>query len=344
MFRIGRQHPRDVDQVGDHRGGRRLGAGALAVIERRADRVALDQHRVHRALDVGDQPFRRNQRRMHAQLDAFGRAPGDTEQLDAIAELFGVLDVDRIEPADPLDVGVLELHRIAEGDRAHDRHLVRRVDAFDVEGRVGLGIPQALRLGQHGGERQALAAHLGEDEIRRPIDDPGDPLDAVGRQPFAQRLDDRDAAGDRRLEGHRHALPLRGGEDLVAVPGEERLVGRHHVLAVGDGFEHQILGKAASADQFDHDVDLAVAGHGKGVASQPATPAGHFLRTGKIRIGHHVDRNRPARAPGDLVGVALQHPESPAPDGANAEQPCLDRFHLNAFLKLYEEMTIFSRK
>ena len=49
---------------------------------------------------------------------------------------------------------------------------------------------------------------------------------------LAQRLDDRDAAGDRGLEGHHHALLLRGGEDLVAVRGEQRLVGGDHVLAV----------------------------------------------------------------------------------------------------------------
>ena len=62
----------DVDQVGDHRRGGRLGARALAVVERRADRVALHHHRVHRAFDVGDQALRRHQRRMDAQLDAAG--------------------------------------------------------------------------------------------------------------------------------------------------------------------------------------------------------------------------------------------------------------------------------
>ena len=62
----------DVDQVGDHRRRGRLGACALAVVERRADGVALHHHRVHRAFDVGDQTPRRHQRRMNAQLDATG--------------------------------------------------------------------------------------------------------------------------------------------------------------------------------------------------------------------------------------------------------------------------------
>ena len=63
-------HARDVDQIGDDRRSGRLGAGAGAVVHRLPDRVALHQDRVHHAFDVGDQPRRRDQRRMHAQLDA----------------------------------------------------------------------------------------------------------------------------------------------------------------------------------------------------------------------------------------------------------------------------------
>ena len=107
-------------------------------------------------------------------------------------------------------------------------------------------------------EGQALVAHLGEDEVGGAVDDAGDPLDAVGGEALAQRLDDRDAAGHRRLEGDHHALLLRGGEDLVAVHGEQRLVGGDHVLAVGDGLQHQFLGDAVAADQLDDDVDLRV--------------------------------------------------------------------------------------
>jgi hypothetical protein len=146
---IGGGRAGDVDQVGDHRRRGRLGAGALAVVERRADGVALHHHRVHRAFDVGDQASRRNERGMDAKLDATcvvgaGRAPlRDREQLDSVAELLGVGDVGRLQVDDAFDVGLGELHRHAERDRAHDRRLVRRVDAGDVEGRVGLGVAEA---------------------------------------------------------------------------------------------------------------------------------------------------------------------------------------------------------
>jgi hypothetical protein len=46
---------------------------------------------------------------VHAQLDALGRPLGDAEQLDAVAELLGVLDVDRVELADAFDVRLSKL-------------------------------------------------------------------------------------------------------------------------------------------------------------------------------------------------------------------------------------------
>ncbi len=174
------------------------------------------------------------------------RAPGDAEQLDAVAELLGVADVFARQLGDAFGVGLVELHRDAEGDRRHDGELVRGVDALDVEGRVGLGIAQPLRLLQRSVERQPLVAHLGQDEIGGAVDDAGDPFDAVGGQALAQRLDDRNAAGHRRLERDHHALFLRRGEDLVAVQGEQRLVGGDDVLAVGDRLQHQLLGDAYS--------------------------------------------------------------------------------------------------
>ena len=78
-------------------------------------------------------------------------------------------------------------------------------------------------------------------------------------QPFAQRLDDGDAAGHGRLERHHHAAGLGRREDLRAVHGQQRLVGRDHVLAGRNRFEHQLAGQVVAADQFDDDLDLGVA-------------------------------------------------------------------------------------
>ncbi|KAG1062522.1 hypothetical protein G6F40_017944 [Rhizopus arrhizus] len=54
---------------------------------------------------------------MHAQFDAVGTALGDAQQLDAVAQAFGVLDVFSGQLRNAFDVGAVELHRHAEGQR-----------------------------------------------------------------------------------------------------------------------------------------------------------------------------------------------------------------------------------
>jgi hypothetical protein len=148
-------------------------------------------------------------------------ALGDAQQLDAVAQLFGIADVGRLQRGDAFDVGLVELHRDAERDGAHDRGLVRGVHAFDVEGRVGLGITQLLRLLQHGAEVQALGAHLERMKLVVPLMMPATHSMRLAVRPSRKRLDDRDATGHRRLEGHDHALVARRGEDLAAVHGQQ---------------------------------------------------------------------------------------------------------------------------
>src|SRR5258708_14273144 len=234
-------------------GGR--GARPGSVIHRRADGIALHQPRVHHALDIGDQAPRRNQRRMYAQLDPLGGPLGDAEQLDTVAQLLRVADILLGQPRDTFLVALVELHRHAEGDRRHDGELVRGVDSFDVEARVGLRVAELLRFLEHRVERKALLAHLREDEVGGAVDDPGDPLDAVGGEPLAQRLDDGDAARDRAFAGYHRVLFLRGGEDLVAVRGEQRLVRGDHVLAALDRREPRPGAAALRADAEQSHLD-----------------------------------------------------------------------------------------
>ncbi|EWS65311.1 hypothetical protein Y695_01444 [Hydrogenophaga sp. T4] len=264
---------------------------------------------------------------MHAQLDALVGALGDAQQLDAVAQLFGVFDVGGAELGDALHVGLVELHRDAESDRAHERDLVRRIHPLDVEGRVGLGVAQALRLLEHDVEVQPLVAHLGQDEVGRAVDDAGDPLDAVGGEALAQRLDDGNATGHGRLKRDHHTLGRSSGKDLGAVHSEQSLVGCHHVLAGRNGFQHQRLGDAVATDQLDHDVDIGVGDHGARVVHHLHVRADDALRTRHIKIGHHGDFNATASAALDFFLVALQHVERAAAHGAYAQQAYLDRFH-----------------
>ncbi len=266
---------------------------------------------------------------MHAQLDAFGRAPRETEQLDAVAEFLGVGDVLGFEFGDALDVGALELHRNAERDRREQRDLVSGVDALDVEGRIGFRVAEALRFGQHDVERETLVAHFGEDEVARAVDDAGDPLDAVGGEAFAQRLDRRNAAGDGGFERDDHVLLARGREDLVSVQREQRFVGGDDVLAAHDRRQDRFFRDRRSADNLDHDVDVGVGDDGAHVVDDRDARTDDRARTLDVARGNHRDLDLSPRTAGDLLAVAFENVKGSAPNRSDAEQTDLDGFHLH---------------
>ena len=328
VVRIHRQRTHNVHEIGDHGRGRRFGSGTGSVKHCRAHGVALDQHRIHGPIHVGYEPTFGNQRRVHAQLHAAVRASRNAEQLEAVAEIFGVLHVHAGNPGDALGVGLLEFERNAEGDGRQNRELVCGIDAFHVKRRIGLGITQSLRFLQRVGEVRALVAHLRENEIARAVDDAGQPFDAIAREPFAHRLDDGNTAGHRGFERHHHAFFLRLGENFVAMHGDQSLVRGNHMFAVGDGLEHQGTRRFVTADQFDHHLDLGIAHHRMRVLYQ-LDAVGRtwplFLQVARRGLDD-VDF-----APGaacDFLPVACQHADRAAAYGAEAENADFDRFHV----------------
>ena len=168
---------------------------------------------------------------MHPRSMPLSVSQGDAEQLDAVAELVGGLDVGRRDAGDALDVDLVERHLRAEGEAGQQRELVGGVEAADVEGRIGLRVALGLRLLQHVGERAALLLHLGQDVVAGAVEDAVDAAHLVAGERLAQGLDDGDAAGDRGLEVERDAVLLGQLGQLGAVLGEQRLVGGDDMLA-----------------------------------------------------------------------------------------------------------------
>ena len=325
---IRRQGARHIHQVSDHRRGRRKRARTGAVIECRPDRIALHQNGVHHPVDVCDETPLGDQRRVHPQLDPIAAATGDAEVFDAIAQLGGIGDVQCADLRDALGKTALELERNTEGQRAENGQLVRRVDAFDVEARIGLRIAQRLGLGEDIGEVATLVAHLGQDEVTGPVDNACDPIDVVCRQAFAQGLDDGNATGDGRLEAHHDTALARRSEDLVAVPSDQRLVGRDHVLAVLDRPEHQLERRRIAPDQLDDDLDLGILDDGEGVRADPPDrlePLDLIRIIVPCRCMRDLD---PATgATRDLRSIARQDRHSAAADRPQAQKSDLHRFH-----------------
>ncbi len=156
---------------------------------------------------------------------------GDAQELDAVAHVLGRLDVGLGDRLDALDVDLVEGDLGAEGEARQDGELVGGVEAADVEGRIGLGVAARLRLLQHLVEGAVLVLHGGEDVIAGAVEDAVDAAHLVGAERLPQRLDDGDAAGDRRLEVQGDAVLLGELGERHAVLGEQRLVGGHDVLA-----------------------------------------------------------------------------------------------------------------
>ena len=228
----------------------------------------------------------------------------------------------------------------------HDGELVRGVDAFDVEGRVGLRVAAgAAPPSSTSSKLGALVAHLGQDEVAGAVDDAGDPFDAVGGQALAQCLDDRDAARHRGLERHHHAPLLRRREDLVAMPGEQRLVGGDHVLAVLDRLQDQILRDLGAADQLDHDVDVGIAHDRERIGGHLGGAADDALGALQILVRDDLKRDGAAGAAGDFFLIAAQDRKRAAAYGADAQQADVDgSHHLNSLRNENEGMTKPSRK
>ena len=160
----------------------------------------------------------------------------------------------------------LGVDRRAERERGQDRELVGGVEAADVERRIGFGIAEALRFLEAILEGQALQLHARQDVIAGAVEDAVDAADLVAGEAFAQRLHDRDAAGDGGLERERHALLLGELRERHAVLGEQRLVGGDDRLARRQRRLDRLARRAVgAADEFDEEIDVGRARQGDGI-------------------------------------------------------------------------------
>ena len=224
-----RDHRRD--HVAEHRAGG-LDAARAGTAERDlGDRRRLDRDRVERAVDAGQRVVGVEERGMDVHRDAAVDPLRRADQLQRQAELLGVRDVVGGDALDALVADLVEPHRRAEGQPREDRHLRRRVLAGHVLGRVGLGVAQLLRLAQRLVVGRAGGGHLREDVVGRAVDDPVHALDVRGGERLRHHPDRRHHAGHRALEAQLHPAAAGGVEDLLAVLGEQLLVGGDDVAA-----------------------------------------------------------------------------------------------------------------
>ena len=194
---------------------------------------------------------------------------------------------------------------------------MRGVVAFDVEGRIGFGIAEPLRVAQAFVEGEPILLHAREDVIAGAVEDAVDARERVAVKPFAQRLHDRDAAGDRSLEIERHAMAFGERGELVAVAGKQRLVGGDHRLAGGKRRLHRPFGRiAGAADHLDQNIDRGVARQRDRIRDPAKFSQIDIALLAARTRAHGDDLDRPAATGCELVVPSFQEMDDGRADGS----------------------------
>jgi hypothetical protein len=264
------------------------------------------------------------QRRVDPRFDLAVDESGDRQQLDPITQLSRVQNVALGNLGDAFAPDLLRQHRRTERQRSEDSQLVGRVPGLDVVGRIGLGIPQLLRLAQRVGEAGATLRHPRQDVVGRAVDDADHAGDVVGRQVELKWPDERDAPAHAGLV--RDADPARGSrrEDGRTVFGHDLLVGRDDVFAPLDGSQDQRAGRLFPADHFDDDVHRRVVQDRPRIGHQRHVKV-HAARL--VRVAHQdlADLHRAADAALQRVALGHEHACHAGADGAQTQQPDAER-------------------
>ena len=269
--------------------------------------IGFEHDGVEHAVDAGDGRGLGYERGVDALLDAIGGTLRDAEQLDLVAKIAGDLDVGLGDGGDALDEDFVGRDLAAEAERSEDGELVSGIEATDVEGRVGFGVTQLLRVGEAFGKADALVAHAGQDVIAGAVHDPVDAGDAGRAETLAQSLDDRDAAGDCSLEAKLGIVFLGKAGKRHAVAGKQGLVGGDDRAADLQRSAHRRKRWAIlAADQLDEQVDAVGFGERHRIVEPLERRRVDPAIAGAGPRADGSDDDRPADLAGEFSAVLLQ--------------------------------------
>ncbi len=133
-----------------------------------------------------------------------------------------------------------------------------RIIAVDIERGFRLGVALRLRVLEDCRKVRPLQLHTGEDVIAGAVDYAVEVGDAVANKAFAQGFDDGNATADAGFIVKVRAVLPRGGEQLLAMGGEQGLVGRDHGLAELEGGQDHGAGHGGAASQLRNDLNLGI--------------------------------------------------------------------------------------
>ncbi len=100
--------------------------------------------------------------------------------------------------------------------------------------------------------------------------------------------------------------------------GDQCLVGRHYMLAIGNGLQHQLARRLITPDEFHHDLHIRLRNHLKGIGAQYHAAGIYIVEAGLAR-GSMGNANAAARPAGNLFLVARQHIGRTAANGPQTQ-------------------------
>ena len=138
----------------------------------------------------------------------------------------------------------------------------------------------------------------------------------MGDQVFAQHLDDGNAARSSRFELERDALFFCQQRQGPAMFGQQRLVGGHHMLAIGQrGFDQLASHAFIATDQLHHAIGIASCERQRIIAPARQVEPARLLPVARRNGG---EQQRPSGALAQFILPCGQRLHDPAPDGAEA--------------------------
>ncbi len=217
----------------------------------------------------------------------------------------------------------------SESQGGKNRQLGARVETVEIVGGIGLGIAQALRLGQHGLERRAMLFHGGENVIAGPVENAVERDNAVSGNALAQHGVNGNSAGHAGFHGDIGASGDGAFPNFRAARRHQFLVGRDHGFIAGDRGVDDLRRHRGAADQLDNDVQIRA-------GNQLAPVSGLENRTQRFRDfllldlprTHRFHSQPEAKFEFNLLGVFSQDRHRASADVAEADDANIHLLHI----------------
>ncbi len=248
---------------------------------------------------------------------ALSGKPRPAEELHAVAELPGKVDIHAIQIADALDRHgrVRVIQPPGEADKQHE--FMGGVKTVNIQCGVRLRVAVFLRAAQGRREVHAPTRHFRKNKIGRAVENAFNRQDTVAGQAVLQRLDDGDAAGHAGFVQQGGFFLSRLSEKICPVFGQKRLVGGHHMLAVVKTGRNELLGCRDAPHQFDDDINIGIPGKLGGVGGQ-ARARGEIALARGVTHGNGFEAEFTAGTLTQFLGVFPEQPDKTAADGPEA--------------------------